>query len=308
MSEPQSTVALGLWPLAGITTIGVTRKDAEATLATAIDHGITTFDTAYSYGYQGESDLLLSRFLGRHRHRYRIISKVGQRWTNQKVRVINGRPDQLTLDAETILTRLGIESLDLLMLHSPDPNLPIEESTRALCKLHQRGLCGSIGACNLSVDQLTRVHQVASEECTPVAAIQCPLNVMQREAQEDIIRNAHRIGIHAHVYWTLMKGLLAGRIQRDHQFQQGDSRPSYEIFQGEPRERAHRIVDAFSKLSKEINSSPARLAIGWALSQPGVEHALVGARYPEQASEIAKARPLDSEILNRVEQITTEMT
>lgn len=300
MLSNQPSVALGLWPLAGVTTIGVTPEARRSTLARAIELGITTFDTAFSYGYQGESDRLLSEFMGSERDRYRIISKVGQRWTQKKTRVINGDPKQLIADAEVNLKRMGIESTDLLMLHSPDPEVPLEDSTLALCQLHQQGKCHSIGICNSSVEQIKRFHQIASIESTPATAIQCPLNLMQRESQSMLIPQAQTLGLSAHVYWTLMKGLLAGRIQRDHQFAAGDSRPSYEIFQGASRDRAHRIVDGLTALGQSINASPSELAIGWALSQPGVEYALVGARSVAQVEQIAKAKPLDAETLKAV--------
>jgi len=305
MNLVKPSVALGLWPLAGITTVGVTKQDAYATLAQAIDLGITTFDTAFSYGYEGESDYLLGRFVKSQRDRFRIISKVGQRWTLKRERVVDGSPDQLIADAELNLRRIGVECVDLLMLHSPDPAVPIEVSTSSLCSLYQRGLCQSIGVCNVNAEQLKVFHATANAESTPCVAVQCPLNLMQRQSQEELLPEARDLGIRGHAYWTLMKGLLAGRIQRNHQFAPGDSRPRYEIFQGESRERAHRIVDALSELGREVGSSVAELAIGWTLSQPGIEHALVGARTADQVDQIARARPLDAETLGAVNQIAS---
>lgn len=306
MTLHASRIALGLWPLAGITTVGVTRQDGRETIASAIQLGINTFDTAYSYGFEGESDRLLGSFIRSERDHYRIISKVGQRWTAQRKRVVDGKPQQLIADAETNLRRIGIESLDLLMLHSPDPETPLQDSTRALCQLHRQGKCQSIGLCNASVDQLIEFHRIAQIESTPATAIQCPLNLLQRQSQAALIPKAHELGLGCHVYWTLMKGLLAGRIKRDHQFAEGDSRPNYEIFKGQARERAHKIVDQLATLGKAIGKGPLELSIGWTLSQPGVELALVGARSASQVEQIARAKPLDRATLDAVNKISSQ--
>ena len=103
-----------------------------------------------------------------------------------------------------------------------------------------------------------------------------------------------------------MKGLLAGRIKRDHQFAEGDSRPNYEIFKGQARERAHKIVDQLATLGKAIGKGPLELSIGWTLSQPGVELALVGARSASQVEQIARAKPLDRATLDAVNKISSQ--
>ena len=173
-------VVLGLWPLAGITTVGVTPQDANETMMAAIEHGITTFDTAFSYGYEGESDRLLGRFIRQSRDRFTVIGKVGQRWTSQRKRVVDGSPATLAADAEASLDRIGIEQFDLLMLHSPDPHLPIERSAEAIAALQRRGLCKRIGICNVNPEQHRRFSQVVGCD-----AIQCPLNLLQREFAAD---------------------------------------------------------------------------------------------------------------------------
>ena len=94
-----------------------------------------------------------------------------------------------------------------------------------------------------------------------------------------------------------MKGLLAGRISRDHKFADEDSRPGYDIFQGEARERAHCVLDTMEEIAKLTGQTIAQLTIGWVLSQPGVSRALVGARRPDQIIETAQAKPLSKATL-----------
>ena len=298
-----SWITLGLWPLAGITTVGVTADDAESTIATAIECGITRFDTAFSYGYDGESDRLLGRFLRHGRERFHVTGKVGQRWTNDRRRVVDACPATLNADAEASLRRLGIEQFDLLMLHSPDPQVPIGQSAETLNRLRQRGLCRAIGVCNVNPQQRREFARVG--DCD---AIQCPLNLLQRESLEQVIPDGYRDGCEVYVYWALMKGLLAGKISRDHQFAAGDSRPGYPIFQGVARRRAHDVLDQLQRVAHESQLTIAQLSIGWVLSQPGVSGALVGARRPQQIQDTARAAPLDRELVALIDQIVAGIT
>jgi aryl-alcohol dehydrogenase-like predicted oxidoreductase len=297
-------VVLGLWPIAGITSTGATRESGIATIEKAIEVGIDTFDTAYSYGYDGESDRMLGEVLLRSENqsgRWTIIGKVGQRWTPDHRRIVDASPGQLTSDAEESLKRIGIDHFDLLMLHAVDPNVDIEVSAEAIDALRQRGLTKRVGVCNVTADQLSRFAKVC--DCS---ALQCQLNLLQQDSLDPLISTAGRFNAETHVYWTLMKGLLAGKISRDHQFDEGDSRPSYEVFQGKARERAHDIVDRLQTLADRYQTTVAKISIGWTLSQPGVIKALVGAKRPEQIIETASARSLDSELLADVDRLVIE--
>jgi aryl-alcohol dehydrogenase-like predicted oxidoreductase len=307
MTSTNSPIALGLWPIAGITTVGVTEAEAEATIAKAIECGITTFDTAFSYGYEGESDKLLGRFVTDQRERFHIIGKVGQRWTEQRVRVVDASPSTLFRDAEESLARIGISDFDLLMLHGPDPSVPLEQSAEAMCELQRRGVCREIGVCNVTPEEFESFARVTRSQGSGCSAVQCPLNLLQRESLQDLIPRCQQADCDVDVYWTLMKGLLAGRIGRDHVFAAGDSRPGYAIFQGEARRRAHDILDALLPLAQSERLTLAQFSIGWALAQPGVRHALVGARRPSQIAEIAMAKKLSHETLAAVEQIIEEI-
>ena len=104
------------------------------------------------------------------------------------------------------------------------------------------------------------------------------------------------------VYWTLMKGLLAGRIGRDHVFAAGDSRPNYEIFQGEARRKTHDILDDMQRIGRDSGRTIAQLSIGWALAQSGVTQVLVGARRESQVTEIAASVPLPADLVAAIDQ------
>ena len=130
---------------------------------------------------------------------------------------------------------------------------------------------------------------------------------MQRESLIETIPDAERGGSEVHVYWTLMKGLLAGKIMPDHRFAPGDSRPGYAVYQGQPRQRAHAVIEQLQRLGQECGQSVAQLAIGWTLAQPGVTAALVGAHRPEQIRETAAARQIDPDLARRIDNIVARV-
>lgn len=295
-------VILGTWPFAGITSVGVTHQSSRETVFAAIDAGITTFDTAYAYGYQGECDQLLGECIrDRPKTELRIIGKVGQRWTQENQRIADGRREVLRADAIESLTRIGISSFDLLMLHQPDPHVDIRESAECLAELQEAGLCRDIGVCNVDPKQLSQFCEVALP-----SAIQVPLNLLQRDSLETLVPWCSQRGISVHVYWVLMKGILAGKIDRSFQFEAKDSRPKYPIYQGSFRERTHRLVDRLASIADANGLTVAQLSIGWALSQPGISGAIVGAKRPDQVRETSRATPLPASILAAVEAAVQE--
>lgn len=291
-------VILGLWPIAGITSGAVDSADAEATIKAAIDSGIRWFDTAFSYGYEGESDRLLGKCIGSRREQFGIIGKAGQRWTQDRQRVVDCSPKQLLDDCRTSLNRIGIDQFDLFMLHAVDPQVDIRISAEAMAEIKEQGMAKEVGLCNVNASQLEQFCQVLKPH-----ALQHSLNMLQRDTLTDPVPLCIKLEIEVHVYWVLMKGILAGRISREHSFAEGDSRPRYDIYQGDYREKTHRIVEQLAVLAKQESLSVAQLSIGWAISQPGITAALIGAKRPEQIQETAESRPLPSDVLAKIEEI-----
>ena len=252
-------------------------------------------------GYDGESDRVLAEFVSGKPDRFKVIGKVGQRWTPDRKRLADGRPETLISDAEESLQRLKIDRFDLLMLHSVDPNTPIDQSASALAQLHSRGLCDRIGVCNVTIEEYQAFCAGLSASGLSCQAVQCPLNMMQRGKLTDLIPACHHDECDVLAFWVLMKGLLAGKIGRDHVFAEGDSRPNYEIFQGEQREKVHQVLDHLNVIAKQTGQTIAQLSIGWALSQEGVSGALIGARRPDQIAETARSQPLPRDVLEAIE-------
>jgi aryl-alcohol dehydrogenase-like predicted oxidoreductase len=292
-----SRIALGMWPMAGITSVGVSEVQSIATVEAAVEQGINFFDTAFAYGYNGESDRVLRAGLGKGRTKVIIAHKVGTHWNEHKERCIDGSRARLIAQAEECLKRLGTDYLDVLYLHTPDPKTPIEESAGAIQDICQRGWARHAAVSNVSPEQALQFHRVC-----PVIAIQPYFNMFQQDAVRALVSFARVNKITMACYWILMKGLLAGKLARDHVFDPNDRRLTYSIFQGEAWQRAQDLLDHLRAMSLEHKCTVSQLVIAWSLAQPGVDVALLGAKRPEQIVETARAMHmrLDSSTLEAI--------
>lgn len=278
-----SPIAMGCWPIAGITTIDVTEADAVATIEAALESGINFFDTANNYGYDGESEKVVGKVLGPHRDKVVIATKGGLSWKD-KVQVKDGSPKRLREQCEESLRRLGMPFVDLLYLHAPDPNTPIRESAAVLKKLMDEGKTRSVGFSNGTVSQMEEF----SAEC-PLAAIQPPYNMLQRGIEADLIPWCRAHGTSIACYWPLMKGLLAGAMGRNHQFDPRDGRRKYPIYQGEEWRRNQDFVDRVRRVAESTGKTVAQVVLNWTIHRPGIACALAGAKRPDQIRENAGA-------------------
>lgn len=279
-----SPVALGCWPIAGMTSLDVNETDSLATLHAALDAGINFLDTAYAYGPNGESERLIARAIAGRRTEVVIATKGGIAWDAAGQRVIDGRPQTLRRQCDESLRRLNVECVELLYLHAPDPKTPLAESAAALAALQQAGKTKSIGASNFTLPQLQEFHAVC-----PIAAFQPPYNMLQREIERDTLPWCRGRGIAVCIYWPLMKGLLAGKLPRDHVFQPRDGRAKYPMFQGVEWQKNQDFLDELRSIAAEIGKTVSQVVVNWTINQPGITAALCGAKRPEQIRETAGA-------------------
>jgi aryl-alcohol dehydrogenase-like predicted oxidoreductase len=279
-----SPVALGCWPIAGITSIDISEDQSLATIEACFEVGVNFFDTAYAYGYDGESERMIGRVAASRRDEMVIATKCGIEWGADRRQVIDGRPATLRRQFETSLTRLGADRVELLYLHAPDPKIPIEESAGELKRLLDEGKTRAVGVSNVSLDQLEKFAAVC-----PIAAFQPPYNMLQREIERDTLTWCQRHGVAVAVYWPLMKGLLAGRLARDHQFDRRDGRKKYPMYHGEEWQRNQDFVDQLRAVASETGKTVAQVVINWTIHRPSITAALCGAKRPEQIRENAGA-------------------
>jgi aryl-alcohol dehydrogenase-like predicted oxidoreductase len=279
-----SPVALGCWPISGMTSIDVNEADSLDTIRAAIDAGINFLDTAYAYGANGESERLIARAIDGQRDRIVIATKGGICWAADGSRVFDGRPEILRRQCEASLERLNTDHVELLYLHAPDPKTPLAESAVALRKLQEEGKVRCIGVSNFSQRQLEEFHAVC-----PIAAFQPPYNMLQREIERDTLPWCRERGIAVCIYWPLMKGLLAGRLARDHVFQPRDGRAKYPMFQGTEWQKNQDLLDDLRMIAAEVGKTVAQVVVNWTIQQPGITAALCGAKRPQQIVETAGA-------------------
>ena len=277
-----SAVALGCWPIAGITSPGTTDADSIATIQECFDLGINHLDTAYYYGRLGESERLIGRALGRRRDEMVVATKGGLHWGDDDTMVHDASPATLRRECEESLERLATDRVDLLYLHAPDPNVPLAESAGALKRLLDEGKTRSVGVSNVSVAELEEF----AAEC-PVAAYQPAYNMLQRQIEVDTLPWCRERGIAVMVYWPLAKGLLAGKIGRDHVFAETDSRRKYPMFQGEQWQKNHDLIDRLRDIATAAGRTVAQVTINWTIHRSGVTGALCGAKYPQQIRDTA---------------------
>ncbi len=292
-----SSVALGCWPIAGVTTLGTSEAESLATLDKAIELGINHFDTAYVYGPGGASERLVGRAIASRRDHVVIATKGGIHYEGDAM-VNDARPATLHRECDESLARMAIDHVELYYLHSPDANVPIEESAGAIRELIDAGKTRSAGASNLSLAELKRFHEVC-----PLAAVQLPYNMLQRGIEQESIPWCRENEIAVMVYWPLMKGLLAGKLARDHQFDPQDSRRKYPMFQGEEWRRNQDFLDSLRSMATGLEATVAQLVVAWTIAQPGITSALCGAKRPDQIAETAAAMRLDlsSDIMSAID-------
>ncbi|MDP7014471.1 MAG: aldo/keto reductase [Pirellulaceae bacterium] len=279
-----SPVAMGCWPIAGMTSLDVNDADSRRTLRAAFESGVNFFDTAYCYGAAGESERLIGSELADCRDELVIATKGGLHWDDNVERRFDASPASLRRECEESLRRLNTDRVELLYLHAPDPQVAVAESAGELKRLLDEGKARSIGASNFNVDQL----DLFRAEC-PLAAVQPPFNMLQREADVDVLPWCERNGASAVIYWPLMKGLLAGKLPRDHQFQSGDGRAKYPMFQGEEWHKNQDFLDDLRSIAQRAGRSVAQLVVNWTIHQPQITAALCGAKRPYQIEEAAGA-------------------
>ena len=279
-----SPVALGCWPIAGMTSLDVNDRDSLSTLDASLDAGINFLDTAYCYGATGESERLISQSIAGRRDKVVIATKGGIHWDETGERVVDGRPETLHRQCNESLQRLNTDHVELLYLQAPDPKVPVAESAGALRELLEAGKTRAVGVSNFNVEQLDQFQSV----CT-ITALQPPYNMLQRQIEEDTLPWCQRHQVSVIVYWPLMKGLLAGRLPRTHQFQEGAGRQKYPMFQGEEWEKNQDFLDRLRDIATQTGKTVAQVVVNWTIHQPGITAALCGAKRPYQIIETSGA-------------------
>lgn len=282
-----SSIGLGCWPIAGVTSLDVNAEDSLKTLRAAMDAGINFLDTAHSYGIDGESETLIGQAIQGRRDKVVIATKGGLQRVG-KGQAHDARPETLLRECDESLQRLQTEFIDLYYLHAPDPKVPPAESAGAIQQMIDSGKVRYAGASNLKISQLDEFRAACQ-----ITAVQPHYNMLQREIEADVVPWCLQHNVGLCVYWPLMKGLLAGRLPRDHKFVDADGRKKYPMFQGEEWQKNQDFMDNMKAIAADVGCPVSQLVLAWTIRQPSITSALCGAKRAWQIEETAAAIKLD---------------
>ncbi|MFM9899331.1 aldo/keto reductase [Sphingorhabdus sp.] len=260
-----SALGVGCMPMVqdGNITYGRNADPDEAikTIHRAIDLGINFFDTAQIYGpFQNEE--LVGRAIKGKRDGLIIASKFGFKFDGADIVGVDGSSANAKSAVEGILTRLGIDCLDLYYQHRVDPSIPIEETVGAMADLITEGKIKHIGLSEAGAETLRRAAAVG-----PISALQSEYSLWERDIEEEILPTCRALGIGFVPYSPLGRGFLTGAFRNLDELPENDWRRQDPRFQGDNFATNLAIVDVVGEIAAKHEASHAQIALAWILAQ-----------------------------------------
>lgn len=301
-----SVVALGTWVMGGWMWGGADESDSIDAVHAALDAGINFLDTAPIYGF-GHSEIVVGKAIKDRRDRVVLATKVGMvanapggrpmfRSTaagpddhgHIPVSIYN-HPDSVRAEVELSLKRLQTDRIDLIQTHWQEEDTPYEDTMGALMRLKEEGKVRAIGVCNATTEQMDRYRSVG-----PLDSDQEKYSMIDRTKMEGgQLEYCRKNNVAVLAYSPLALGLLTGKVGPERAFPEDDLRRAKDRFSVENRKRVQELLDSFAPICEKHACTPAQLVIAWTTHQPGLTHALVGARNREQAIENAKGGTIE---------------
>jgi aryl-alcohol dehydrogenase-like predicted oxidoreductase len=231
-------------------------------IRSAVDLGVTFFDTAEAYG-PFTNEELVGKALSPIREQVVIATKFGFHFdANGKQAGLNSRPEHIKEVAEASLKRLKIDAINLFYQHRVDPNVPIEDVAGAVKELIQEGKVRHFGLSEAGVQTIRRAHAVQ-----PITALQSEYSLWWREPEEKIIPTLEELGIGFVPFSPLGKGFLTGKIDENTTFASTDFRNTVPRFDPEARKANRALVDLLGSIAQRKGATPAQIALAWLLAQ-----------------------------------------
>jgi aryl-alcohol dehydrogenase-like predicted oxidoreductase len=258
-----SAIGLGCMGLSFAYGPALDRTAAIALLRTAVERGVTLFDTAEVYGpYINEE--LLGEALAPLRERVVIATKFGFAIdpATGKQAGVDSRPEHIRAVADASLKRLGIETIDLFYQHRVDPDVPIEDVAGAVKDLIAAGKVKHFGLSEAGAQTIRRAHAVQ-----PVAALQSEYSLWWREPEQVILPILEELGIGLVPYSPLGRGFLTGAIDAGTTFDGNDFRNAMPRFSAEARKANQALVDVLGDIATRKQATRAQVALAWLLAQ-----------------------------------------
>ncbi len=239
------------------------KKEMISVIRSAVERGVTFFDTAEVYG-PFTNEELVGEALAPFRGRVGVATKFGfkldpgaPKWTG-----LDSRPEHVKQVAESSLRRLQVDALDLFYQHRVDPEVPIEDVAGAVKELIQQGKVKHFGMSEAGVKTIRRAHAVQ-----PVTAVQSEYSLWWRTPEAELLPTLEELGIGFVPYSPLGRGFLAGKIDEKTTFDSGDFRNALPRFTPEARKANQTLVELLRALGARRNATPAQISLAWLLAQ-----------------------------------------
>jgi aryl-alcohol dehydrogenase-like predicted oxidoreductase len=240
------------------------KKEMISLIRSAVDRGVTFFDTAEVYG-PFTNEELVGEALVPFRDQVVIATKFG--WAPDPKggggwSALNSRPEHIKEVAEASLARLKTDVIDLFYQHRVDPNVPIEDVAGAVKDLIQEGKVKHFGLSEPGVQTIRRAHRVQ-----PVTAVQSEYSLWWRTPEKEVIPTLEELGIGFVPFSPLGKGFLTGKITETTKFDSADFRNIVPRFTPEARKANQSLVELLSNVAERKKATPAQIALAWLLAQ-----------------------------------------
>jgi aryl-alcohol dehydrogenase-like predicted oxidoreductase len=233
-------------------------------IRTAVERGVTFFDTAEVYGPYANEELV-GEALAPFRSQVVVATKFGWKIDPKAERGLAGldsRPEHIKQVAEASLRRLKTDVIDLFYQHRVDPNVPIEDVAGAVMDLIRAGKVKHFGLSEAGAKTIRRAHAVQ-----PVAAVQSEYSLWYRNPEKEVLPALEELGIGFVPYSPLGKGFLTGKIDENTTFDGSDFRNQLPRFTPEARKANQALVDLLGKIAQQKKASLAQIALAWLLAQ-----------------------------------------
>jgi aryl-alcohol dehydrogenase-like predicted oxidoreductase len=279
------------------------RIDASATEAvvnSALDAGITFFDTADIYG-STKSEQFLGKALGKRRKEAIIATKFGKPVDEHRK---GAKPEYIKQAVEDSLRRLNTDYIDLYQLHQPDPSVPITDTLATLNELVEAGKVREIGCSNFTAAQLQEAEAAVADGAARFVSVQNEYSLFHREAEREVLPLCEKLNIAFLPYYPLASGLLTGKYRLGQPIPSG-SRLSTGWHASRFTDEILGKVEALISFAESRGRTILELAVSWLLARPGVASVIAGATSPDQVTVNAASAvwKLDPSELNEIDKI-----
>jgi len=237
------------------------KQEMISLIRTAVERGITFFDTAEVYG-PFTNEELVGEALAPFRDQVVIATKFGFKFEGDKQLGVDSRPKHIKQVAEASLKRLKTNHIDLFYQHRVDPDVPIEDVAGAVKDLIQEGKVRHFGLSEAGMQTLRRAHAVQ-----PVTALQSEYSLWWRKPEEEVLPTCEELGIGFVPFSPLGKGFLTGKIDENTTFDKSDFRNIVPRFTPEARKANQALVDLLRQIADRKNATPAQIALAWLLAR-----------------------------------------